>query len=88
MRKLAIHSTAITQPPTGSASLPGLIVPRMLRIQDAARYLSATTWFIETLIREGRIPSMVLGKRRVIDINDLDEWIEKLKAQASGKAAA
>jgi hypothetical protein len=35
-----------------SASLPAVVVPRLLRIQDAAKYLSATTWQIETLLRE------------------------------------
>lgn len=61
--------------------LPVLIIPRLLRIQDAARYLSATTWFVETLIREKKIPSLILGKRRVLDVYDLDAWIEKQKAQ-------
>jgi excisionase family DNA binding protein len=68
------------------ASAPALIVPRLLRIQDAARYLSATTWFVETLIREKEIPSLVLGKRRVIDVYDLDAWIEKQKAQSVAKS--
>src|ERR1700677_3960264 len=40
-----------------------LVVPRLLRIADAAKYLSATTWQIETLLREKTIPSLVIGKR-------------------------
>ena len=56
-----------------------LIIPRLLRIQDVARYLSATTWFVEELIRNKKIRFHVLGKRRVIDVNDLNEWIEELK---------
>src|SRR5580700_6752782 len=88
MRKLVIHGTAITQPPSGYASLPGLIVPRLLRVQDAARYLSATTWFIETLIREKQIPSLIIGKRRVIDVNDLDLWIESQKIHQASTGAA
>jgi hypothetical protein len=51
----------------GSASRPVFVVPRLLRIQDAAKYLSATTWQIETLLREKKILSFVLGKRRVVD---------------------
>ena len=79
----ARQSFIVGEPPVNpSASLPALIIPRLLRIQDAARYLSATTWFIETLIREKRIPSMILGKRRVLDVYDLDAWIEKQKAQS------
>jgi excisionase family DNA binding protein len=69
-------------PNKGSALLPVFLVPRLLRVEDAARYLSATTWFVETLVRERQIPSLVLGKRRVIDVNDLDSWIEKEKRAA------
>jgi excisionase family DNA binding protein len=66
--------------------LPAVLVPRLLRIQDAARYLSATTWFVETLIRERKIPSLIVGKRRVIDVLDLDVWIENEKAKSVAKS--
>ncbi len=66
----------------GSASLPTLIVPRLLRIQDAAKYLSATTWQIETLLREKTIQSFVLGKRRVVDRLELDRYAERRNAEA------
>lgn len=65
--------------------LPAVLIPRLLRIQDAARYLSATTWFVETLIREKRIPSLIVGKRRVLDVRDLDAWIETEKAKSIAK---
>ena len=55
-----------------SMSLPVFVFPRLLRIQDAAKYLSATIWQIETLLRENVIPSFVLGKRRVVDRLELD----------------
>lgn len=77
----AIACRVVSDPPA-SPSLPVLIIPRLLRIQDAARYLSSTTWFVETLIREKQIPSLIIGKRRVIDINDLDAWIEKQKPRS------
>jgi excisionase family DNA binding protein len=69
-----------------SRLLPALLVPRLLRIQDAARYLSATTWFVETLIREKKIPSLIVGKRRVIDVLDLDAWIENEKVKSVAKS--
>ena len=68
--------------PEISASVPAFVVPRLLRIQDAARYLSATTWQIETLLREKKIPSFVLGKRRVIDRLELDRYVESRIAEA------
>jgi excisionase family DNA binding protein len=57
-------------------------VPRLLRIQDAAKYLSATTWQIETLLREKKILSFVLGKRRVVDRLELDRYVECRNAEA------
>ena len=66
----------------GSTSLPAFVVPRLLRIQDAAKYLSATTWQIETLLREKVIPSFVLGKRRVVDRLELDRYVERRNAEA------
>jgi excisionase family DNA binding protein len=64
------------------ASLPAVVVPRLLRIQDAAKYLSATTWQIETLLRENVIPSFVLGKRRVVDRLELDRYVDRRNAEA------
>jgi excisionase family DNA binding protein len=55
------------------------ITPRLLRITDAARYLSCTNTFIETLIREKKVPSIILGKRRLIDTIDLDRFVEDEK---------
>lgn len=57
--------------------LPAIVVPRLMRIQDAAKYLSATTWQVETLLREKVIPSFVLGKRRVVDRLELDRYVER-----------
>ena len=65
-----------------SAALPTFVVPRLLRIQDAAKYLSATTWQIETLLREKTVPSFVLGKRRVVDRLELDRYVARRNAEA------
>lgn len=57
------------------------ITPRLLRITDAAQYLSCTFTYIETLIREKRVPSIILGKRRLIDVLDLDRFVEEQKEE-------
>jgi excisionase family DNA binding protein len=62
--------------------MPAIVVPRLMRIQDAAKYLSAMTWQIETLLREKVIPSFVLGKRRVVDRLELDCYVERRNALA------
>jgi excisionase family DNA binding protein len=77
--KVKIPFTPVIDPLHPSATLPAIIVPKLLRIQDAARYLSATTCFVATMLREGKIPSLILGKRRVVDVDDLDAWIKERK---------
>jgi excisionase family DNA binding protein len=57
------------------------IVPRLLRIPDAARYLSCTYSFMETLVREKTIPSFILGKRRLIDVIDMDAYVGRRKKE-------
>ncbi len=54
--------------------------PRLLRIAEAARYLGATVWFIRGLIWARQVPYLRLGKRYVIDVRDLDTFIERQKA--------
>lgn len=71
-----------------NGALPTILVPRLMHIQDAAKYLSATTWQIETLLRENVIPSFVLGKRRVVDRFELDRYIDFRNAQARNQNAA
>jgi hypothetical protein len=53
------HASVTLTIPEGSASLPAIVIPRLLRIQDAAKYLSATTWQIETLLRGKTVVSRI-----------------------------
>src|SRR5260370_40808484 len=53
--------------------------PRLLHIQGVAHYLSSTRSFVLKLVRKKKIPFLVVGHRYVIDIRDLDAWIEKQK---------
>jgi hypothetical protein len=64
------------------------IAPRLLRIVDAARYLSVTNWFMENLLREKVVQSFMLGKRKVVDIRDLDAYVDRLKSGACIKSQA
>jgi hypothetical protein len=75
----------VAEDPGGS--LPAIVVPRLMRIQDAAKYLSATTWQVETLLREKIIPSFVLGKCRVVDRLELDRYVERRNAMARTEGA-
>jgi excisionase family DNA binding protein len=55
------------------------IQPRLLRIPEAASYIGATNWFVEELVRANLIPFLTVGKYRVIDVCDLDSWIDEEK---------
>jgi excisionase family DNA binding protein len=67
--------------PVGPSPATPSITPRLLSVPLAAVYLSATNFFVEELCRSGEIPYLQNGKGRVIDIRDLDKWIDKQKKQ-------
>jgi predicted DNA-binding transcriptional regulator AlpA len=64
-----------------AAPLP--IMPRILRRDLAATYLSVSTTMLDNEVREGRLPApfVVLGSVKGWDRHDLDRWIEDRKAQ-------
>lgn len=65
-----------------------VIIPRVLKIPDAARYLSATPWFVEELLRSGKVPSFIQGKDRVVDCRELDKYVERQNNEVSVKLTA
>jgi excisionase family DNA binding protein len=58
-----------------STALP----PRLLTIPQAAEYLSATVWYVRTLLWHGTLPFVRAGKRHLIDIRDLDRFVDHAK---------
>lgn len=55
------------------------IPKRLLSIKEAACYLGRSEWTIAEMVRSGRLPYIPDGKRRFLDIQDLDKWIETNK---------
>ena len=53
--------------------------PRLLRVQDAAKYLGSTVHFIRSQVWLDQLPHLRLGKRILIDRADLDTLIERQK---------
>jgi hypothetical protein len=49
---------------------------RMLSIEEAAIYLGSTPWFVEVGCRSGDLSARKFGQRWVLDIKNLDAWIE------------
>jgi len=56
---------------------------RLLRVRQAAEYLSICERSLWTLIKLGKIPSIRLGRSVRIDLCDLDAFIETAKGKAN-----
>ena len=52
---------------------------RLYAIPEAAEYLGRTPWAIREMIWKGKLPAVRDGRRILLDINDLDYWIEANK---------
>jgi excisionase family DNA binding protein len=59
------------------------INPRMMTIPLIAKYLSATNWFVEELIRKKHLPAGKFGKSWVVDLHDINKWIEEEKTKSN-----
>lgn len=57
----------------------GNVPKRLYSKADAAVYLGTTTRGITYMIEEGRIPIVRNGRRVLLDVRDLDIYIEKNK---------
>jgi excisionase family DNA binding protein len=53
--------------------------PRLLNLQDAAKYLSAHVWALRQMVRKRQVPHVRIGRGYLIDRLDLDRLIEKNK---------
>ena len=80
---MASRKSASVVPAETPVTSASRVTPRLLRIADAADYMSCTFGFVEALMRERTIPVVVLGKRHLFDIRDLDAYIERLKETAA-----
>ncbi|MEH1011726.1 helix-turn-helix domain-containing protein [Micromonospora sp. CPCC 206060] len=59
------------------------IVPRVLRVEEAARALGIGRSLVYDLIRSGRLRSFKVGSRRLIPASAIDEAITTLTEEAA-----
>lgn len=54
---------------------------RLYSIKEASEYLGRSVWAIREMLWAGKIPYVKDGKRILLDIQDMNDWIEKNKIQ-------
>lgn len=54
--------------------------PLLLDIHGAARALSATPWAVRSLLWDGKIPFIKIGRRHLIDPADLRAFVAREKS--------
>jgi excisionase family DNA binding protein len=58
------------------------IVPRLLTVPEAARYLNVGPWAIRTLHWEGTVRGIKIGRRLLFDKAGLDAYVDRLLKEA------
>jgi excisionase family DNA binding protein len=79
LKALSQVSAIPPDPDYPSVSLTGAIIS--MRPDAAASLTGATVCFIEDQIREGKLPFVWLGKRKIIYYSDLVAWAQKERAR-------
>lgn len=52
---------------------------RLYSIKEASIYLGRSPWTVAEMVRIGKFPYIPDGKRKFLDVQDLDRWIETNK---------
>ena len=52
---------------------------RLFDLNSAARYVGVSYWSLKTLLNNGEIPFIRIGRRLLVDRCDLDGWIDRNK---------
>ena len=58
-----------------------LNVRRLLRLREAAQYLSLSPWKLRIIVQSGQLPIVKYGENApwLLDVRDLDGWVERNK---------
>lgn len=58
---------------------PNIVESRLVSEQEAAHYLGVSYWTVRNLRFRGELPSIKIHRRILIDRQDLDAYIARLK---------
>ena len=56
--------------------------PRLVSLLDAATYLGISYWTVRELINREELPAVRIGRRVMLDVDDLDGFIEANKSRS------
>ncbi|NGZ97374.1 MAG: hypothetical protein CV089_14870 [Nitrospira sp. WS110] len=59
------------------------ISKRLYSVKEAGKYLGRSPWGVRHLIWEGHLPQVRQGRRVMVDIVDMDKFIEKHKREST-----
>lgn len=65
--------------------MPVILQKRLLDIPAGAEYLSIGKTMLNSMIQSGRVPILRINRRILIDVEDLDNYIDKLKQEQRQK---
>jgi excisionase family DNA binding protein len=54
---------------------------RLLRLREAAQYVSLSPWKLRRLVQDGQLPVVKYGENApwLLDVRDLDNWVDRHK---------
>jgi len=58
-------------------------IKRLYSIQEASIYLGRSVWGVREMLWAGKMPYVKDGRRILLDIKDMDNWIERNKTQTA-----
>jgi excisionase family DNA binding protein len=75
---MALQSNAPAVPSSarGVSRRPVVVLPRGMRIAEAAAYMGVSPWFVELKIRSGELPALKLCRHYTLLREDLDEYLD------------
>ena len=59
-----------------------LLPKRLYNIKEGAFYLGRTVWAVREMLWAGKMPYVKDGKRILLDIQDMNEWIDRRKTRS------
>jgi excisionase family DNA binding protein len=58
--------------------------PAMLTVAEACAYLRISKWSLYQLIRQDKLKSVKIGRRRLVPLSSIEHFIKQLQAEAEG----